>query len=56
MMKRNVLTKVYVEGIARNIKGLKMGREGHPSTEGRTRRCVSGNKLRVNMSSEWQGK
>lgn len=30
--------------------------EGRPSTEGRTRKSVSGNRLRVNMSSEWQGK
>ena len=31
--KKNVLTKVYVEGIARSIKRLRMGREGHPLKE-----------------------
>lgn len=31
--KRNILTKDYVEGIARSIKGLKMGRGGHTMEE-----------------------
>lgn len=33
MMKRNVLTKDYVEGIARSINSLKMGRGGHTLEE-----------------------
>lgn len=54
MMKKNVLTKDYVEGISRSIKGLKMWREGHPLKE--EPGSLYQETDRVNMSSECQGK
>ena len=56
MMKRNVLTKDYVEGIARSINGLKMGRGGHTLEEEPGSPYQEADWNRVNMSKEWQGK
>lgn len=56
MTKRNVLTKDYVEGIARSIKGLKMGRGGHTMEEEPGTLYQAADWDRVNISREWQGK